>query len=328
MQKYLIKAFCISVLLFEGINFSIFIIKKHQLSHTQKTSNFDSELGWNMNNIQWMEYNDIGIRSNLSKVKITNLPLNKIIFLGNSVVSGNAVELDNTFVKIFEKNLNHKEVKYHVINCGLPGYEIYQEFKKYYRDLSDIKVDYLIWVPSPFDFKTKRQAKYDIQTTSEIQNISIPSDESICYFGYNLISAEVENNKRKISDSFIWSEHQLLYTRALLQNIPEYKFTDMRNEIIQLNSYLKQRSVKLIVLFIPPQHYCRNYSFSNSIPYNKLMCFLDSNKIDNINLFDKLPCNEKDIFVDCTHFNALGHQFVGNLLYKEFEKMKLKLDSI
>lgn len=100
------------------------------------------------------EINGLGLRGHEPRSEADGDKGLRIVCLGDSFTFGWGVEDDETFpVLVEEKLAGQVDVPVDVINCGLPGYNTYQELQLYRKLMSPLKPDYVVvaWYMNDLD---------------------------------------------------------------------------------------------------------------------------------------------------------------------------------
>ncbi|MEM8710113.1 MAG: SGNH/GDSL hydrolase family protein [Planctomycetota bacterium] len=100
------------------------------------------------------EINGLGLRGHEPRPEADGDQGLRIVCLGDSFTFGWGVEDDETFPVLVEEQLRSQvDVPVDVINCGLPGYNTYQELQLYRKLMSPLKPDFVVvaWYMNDLD---------------------------------------------------------------------------------------------------------------------------------------------------------------------------------
>lgn len=317
-MKNFFKIFFFSAVLVISVNFFLKFILTYNAGETVKK---DSQLGWDFSNFKKKNFNDLGFRTPLSSEEIKKNKLEKIVFMGNSVVAGDTLNYDKVFPYLFNQ---YTAGKYLALNAGSEGYEIYREYLKYQKDYSLVNPKFLIWFPSTNDYQNKAAIFQNFVQTAEAQGTQDEKFPLNLISGFNVLAARIQNFKQLTNEQFLWADKNKQYTNPLLEKIPSDNVETLVLELNEMNQYLKQKGTQLIVVFVPPHYFCKYHRWEDAVSFKELDGILKGMGVATISLFDKLSCRDKTIYEDYVHFNEQGHEEIAKILSTEL-KPYLKL---
>lgn len=319
-MKKIIKIILCSITLVVVVNYVLFF-SFSGTDGASETVEKDQELGWDFSNYKPANYNDVGIRTSASSEEIKKSKKDNVLFLGNSVVAGNRYDYKITFSHLLnETSLGQKNL---FLNGGQDGYEIYREFKKFNRDFYNLNVKYVVWVPSTNDYQDWSSIKRNFVETQEVhglgkEKLNIKSELTK---GFNKLASKIQAYKEINTEVKIWSTKNDFYTNPLKNKLDiEIKKT-LVTEILEFKRTLDKSGVGFIVLLLPPRNFCLFNSWSDASSFQELEDFFKNEKIKSINLFDKIPCRDKNLYLDYVHFNEMGHVEVAKSIELELARI-------
>ena len=291
------------------------------LTSREEVVKTDKELGWDFANYKKKTFNDAGFRINISKDEILKIKKTKIVFLGNSVVAGESFEYSKVFSFLVNDKFGKRSQEYMVLNAGAGGYEIFREFRKYMRDFSFVKPKYVVWFPGINDYQIKRVIDEKILQTLQAQGVKTTVFPENLIAGFNLLAAKIQTWKESqlVSIPQLSVDKHKYYTDPLLNPFSSEISITLESEIKNFKNFLDQQNTELIVAFLPSEFFCKSYSWKDAGSFQQLDKILQTMKIKSISLFDKLPCKDKELYLDFVHFNEIGHEEVAKRLAIELE---------
>jgi len=271
-----------------------------------------------------------------------------VLALGDSFTWGAyGTELNETFVKILEKRLDEDSNRnYQVINAGVPGYGTDQQLDYLKSYGSQFKPDVVLlnfFVGNDFfdnaqknEFTAKDNylvankaqqnslEKLRIFLISHFHSYRIMEKGAIIFFD-NFIQ---ENVRGKLQ----YDEREAgLFIKPTIKEIQEQ--FDMTKQILdEMNSYLKSRNIKLVVVILPldyqvdenkKQSFIQNNlegrDFDLGQPQKIILEWARQNDVNVIDLMPELEELEKDgeLYWKLNgHFNERGNEEVGRIVYE------------
>ena len=290
----------------------------------------------------FLKTNNFGFRDNRDYSLETEKDRKRIILLGDSFAFGNGIDLNETFAEILRKKFNES---IDIINLGVPGYDINNEYmiyekigKRYNPDLVIIQFTTNDWSP-----------KKIITDQNGMKKINISQATHVSSMGFLVSSSNKDGILRRVHLS-------------LLYNVKSYSFvySNLRESLNTLvRSYFK-RQVPLEFSNPSLEEYKSAYEFYHSTvktlkeeTNGNLLIFLgpfedevmgtdrltefygtiypidpyqtkgDVKKIAeelNVTVIE-LKSNESDIYIPLDgHWNAKGHKEVAETLYLEIKE--------
>ncbi|MBI2667496.1 SGNH/GDSL hydrolase family protein [Candidatus Woesearchaeota archaeon] len=204
----------------------------------------------------------------------------RIVGIGDSIMFGLGIDLEDTFLKVLERKLNENSnsIKYEVVNFAVPGYNTVMEVETLKEKAIKYNPDLVI-----LSFSSN-----DMHLPNFIKNkIKFRLDKS--YF-YDFILQRISHLRQKedlkarlIGSPFRVDENGSFYEyeSELLNVPPEYKdlvgWDSIKRALKDLNDFTSKKDIKVIVLLdysdneiIEP--YIRNndyYGYSEKVTYNQ-----------------------------------------------------------
>jgi len=289
--------------------------------------------------------------------------ITRILFLGDSFTHGFGVELNETYLKIFENLINKKEIiRYETINAGYKaGYcpaTYYLYFKK-----EGVKLNPDIIVMGLFignDFEDQRDLLYFIDSNGSIEKIKSKNLYVDERHRLRTLEKKVGGYKGilyKINVFLSFHSHFYVlfkesFRKALLifysgrpppnvysKNYPKYTANEINETLFfikELNLLAKEKGITLVVVGIPREEAVYKTKIrdneNNFFEWEKPSILLNKfSKENNITFIDLLPSlreytllNKTKVYFDADpHWNKQGHFITGNILASEFEQRNL-----
>ena len=239
--------------------------------------------------------NSLGFRDYEYSMKKSNNTF-RIIIVGDSMTFGDGVLINETFSKVLEKKLNKfSNMKYEVLNFGVPGYNIMQVFGTIKYKIKNYDPDILIYAFFYNDPKFERN------------NPSI----NLCkkysggpYFTIRILDLVNKINLKKMEHSFkeYWdSDPGLICTKSLFSHI--------------INETQKFKTKPIPIFFITTIGPSLTNK-DNSILYEaKKVGFKVINSSEYINVrnlsIENLTINDTN-----RHYPVYGHKIIAEMLYE------------
>jgi len=276
----------------------------------------------------------------------------RILVLGDSFTFGMGVSLDNTFPKVLEKKLNNGsiDIKYEVINSGVPAYSTYQELGFLKKQGLMYNPDIIILafyhndIPENNPILMQNYAKYRYQfltynfVRDKVINIinRLKNQDSLLPINLDNFrtfsrqySKEMEGNwiltKKYLKDVNRISKRRNI--SLVLINIPSFEQT-LLDHTFDLNEVSIQFSDENLYSEIKPnKDNVVNLSefFDFEKPDKLLRNFIKKENIIFIDLLPEFKKSQKDLYLlpEDFHYNREGYKLVAEILYKELIKMDL-----
>jgi lysophospholipase L1-like esterase len=233
----------------------------------------------------------------------------RIVVMGDSVVEGLGVELGQRFTDIWD---NYFHEQYEMINLGVCGYSLVQEFE-YFKLLGEkFSPDYVFWF---ITFNDMRLHSGEIYTFN--QKLKTASHSAFYKTYYKT---------RRGLDRFLMYFHtyklvKYIYageSEEVFNNNEEKTSTDEADNLLQqLIKLSRERNFRLMFIFLPVN---TNY-YESEINYFK--CLIEKNNILHLDLresfktYPGLPSvDEYFLPKDSCHFSIAGHQAFADILRK------------
>ena len=262
----------------------------------------------------------------------------RIMAVGDSFTFGMGVNFEDTYSKQLETLLNNGGIKSEVINCGVLGYNMWQNFEVLRYKVLPFSPDLVILAVFLNDIS---QSSHPSDSNPE-WNPQIPSSVSFFknfknkFYFYNFIRnlgilyrvkyrykmghaylGGIEERKKHLNDeSSFW--HKVIYGK-----LEEQKYSDFSNTFDQFVSTTKTIGSKLVVLMIPDasqlhdperQHinrFVEHVCVKNDIPF-----------IDATPLFE-IEADPDTLFLYPfdAHISPKGHRIIAELLKDKISAM-------
>jgi len=314
----------ISLMLLEFTSYTIFNIVYNE----KKIIKPDEELGWTFTGFRYqrdlnffLSFNNLGIRDD-SIINIDELNDRKtVLVLGDSVVLGEIVPLEETFTKLLETKFRQKDRAWYFINAGMAGYNLKQEVIYYQRTLQKIKPKYvlLILCPNDLGWSEDMHDRYIKQTYRE--NIHLPSQiffENL--YTYKLLKQFIKQTPivREASPDDYYLE------LSLAQNRSDDPFT--KKYLKKLKEVVESNDGKLVVAISPVRAMAKHktkYSIRDFNAFNIVNHICNELGIEYISSLDRIDDLDMEFFADSVHLSKLGHIWFSNLLYAKLSNIIL-----
>jgi lysophospholipase L1-like esterase len=250
-----------------------------------------------------------------------------VIFLGDSIIEGAAVENDETIDHYFESSTGIVS-----LNFGVSSYNTVQEleylrdrYKKNYNTklvilgfcLNDLLQNHFV---RSFDSKTSNW-RVDRYLSQDNQNINSSSQEST-----SLNIKSILKKSRTIKTAYNFFMLSFLQNEYFLPNNEELQYTEQA--ITHLQRYVNSLGADLFIVIYPYQHQLRSKSLSKLPPQDLLLPILEKLEINSLNLLHPLrnlflKDLDLDIYHDNVHPNAKGHEIISQMLINDLKKKSL-----
>jgi hypothetical protein len=209
--------------------------------------------------------NEQGFRCNGPVVVNKKQGITRIVGVGDSMMWGTRVNAEDSFCGMLEKLLRRSgETNIEVINCGVVGYSVFQQYLLFERDILKYDPDIVLLSMMDFDhaanedpFNNGRDA-----TIHYIENIIKYSREQ-----FNDDEIEIVN---KLIDEI----EKSAFVRDVLN--PSIRTKEQRDVIdkifleipcLKMQSLAEKHSFRFIVLFLHPDIYLHDYMRNNGIEF-------------------------------------------------------------
>jgi hypothetical protein len=224
----------------------------------------------------------------------------RIVILGDSLVFGLGVNLEDTFPKVLEKLLNKEGNKFEVFNGGIPASNPYTQNLFFQNTFAQYNPDMVLWFYSPNHYKC-----FDITTAYEMSSGSYLQDNA------EKISKIWE--ALKIDPTITSIESMELKLTTFKQNFPIGLVPEMLNicikiPLLELKQHIEQKGSRLIY-FILEDDPLRSWSIYEYVKVLGIPAIYEQEYIDIFIENKILP--ERD-----PHLTIEGHRLMGQWLYK------------
>lgn len=231
-------------------------------------------------------------RKNIQKKKSDDIY--RISFIGDSTTFGFGVDLEDSFVKVFESTINEKsnQIKIQALNHGIDGYNINQIAELLRSRILDFNPDKIIYTLCLNDFDFEES-----------------SGNKILFF--------------KKPDNFLLFGLQKLYRKVF--NIDFHRWYFNKNQEIFFNQVQKMKAISDrknidLEIVILPAFYQDKADFDDypiEDIHQKLKHFFEEEQIpykDLLSDFRKSKESPKNLAKDIWHPNERGHEFIAKSL--------------
>jgi len=258
-----------------------------------------------------IKINSLGFRDNeYSQVKEAGTY--RIIGVGDSIMFGWRVPLDDIYLKILERGLNRAE-KTEVINCSIPGYNTRQEYALTEKLAAGLSPDMVImgffindvYDPTYLLWKGKYLVSPKIVEHYENNKNILKHIHRFLINHLKIYDHMVSRIKKKtaerISDNIVLEKENWLKTEEL---------------ILKTNNLLKERGIRFLVFHVPSQQEISDCKISN--PPNEVLSNLCAlNNIEYCTAFYKMSkgSDKSSLFIrNDGHLTKKGHIIAAEVL--------------
>ena len=317
------------------------LIVKDDLLGFKQASNFTARhVNTNSGFSVTITTNSLGLRSREVEKEKTK---RRVLVLGDSVVWGFGVEDNETFPSI----LNDETEGFEFINAALSDYSTKQELDYLRRDGIKLKPDVVMlgfFVGNDFVDNLVRSGNASIRVESSwFKGLKRWVRKNIKTYEFVM---------RRLRG--IYSVRLFLIKTGLANNEDFYQYRiyikDYDNDvneainitfdyIREMNSLTKRNNITFVMLLIPPKYQIYDKEWQAALEYNRfkedevermkptiiLKDFCRKNNIEYIDLLEDLKNVKEDIYIkrDTSHFNALGHRIIADILKDKFKNQSL-----
>jgi len=165
----------------------------------------------------------------------------RIILLGDSIVFGLGVNLEDTFAKVLERQLNQTGNRYEVLNGGLPNSAPYFQLHFFKNTFSGFNPDMIIWFYSPSDYNC-----FDIATAPRMAANSYLREQAGGLFQkWEELNLKFKNNYNEI-------KMQILDFKEgnHVQHIPELLNVCIKQPVLELKRIIEPGNTRLLFVIL------------------------------------------------------------------------------
>jgi len=315
--------------------------KYSKITGIQYTPNLDTIMSYPSEYSVSFKTNSLGLRDDEIRKEKTKF---RVLFLGDSWVSGHGVERSENFAELLENELGVE-----IINSGTAGFELinYLKFFRYYGKLfkPDLTVLFLYLGNDLMNQKflgDSENRKFEQYWENQVGS---PKEETGIKL-YLLIKRSLGGKKQSEKRAFKeWEpgEYISLYFKNPDENSKK-EFELSKNILREINEEVLKTGSEIIIVLIPIKTFVNpvalkrfkkkfwNFEkiFDLDRPRRELGLFLTKNKIQYIDLTDDMKSHHLSSgaslhFFSDGHFNQRGHRFMYEKLK---ESLKLKNNKI
>ena len=257
------------------------------------------------------QFNNIGARDD-KDYNNTN-DNNSIILIGDSFAEGYGVNLEHTFAKLLEKQINKK-----VLNFGVSSTDPKSQSIKYIKNESNFNFDELIYFFLPYnDFISLNTNNHSIKKKINFLALKNKITNFLSKFTYSYNFIRSASYVLNIDVDNYLEDHSYFYDNS--KNI-DYTFRYIKNIIVH-------KKVKSYIVIIPTIYDINNYlknnkNYKDLYWYQKLNNIAEDNNTIFIDLMDFIDFDlKKSYFHTCDgHWNKIGNSFAANIFLKFYNK--------
>ncbi len=326
----------------------------YEMSFNKKTGMYN-EGEYNFNNIKHF-VNKFGFIG--KEVDIENKSGCRLIALGGSTTAG--VETKEPYPKILENSLNKRKLNCEVLNFGFSGKALNSLEKILINEASKFNPNIILIL------NNRNSTMYDSYVTSAVATDIINSKfDLFLYELKNFLFLEIMTYRflslsyNRVISLFLDDENKIIspFNPKNFHSI-EYFQNGYKDQIFRINSYCKEKGIKLVLIkqafFINPDiqkkinslskeeiiKKLKNYNKENESFNKKNLFWMYTNAIlnknldeiaekdDNITLVDPTPIlyakNKLDFFQkDGLHLNLQGNKVIANKIFESLMSNKL-----
>jgi len=230
----------------------------------------------------------------------------RILLLGDSMVFGLGVNLEDTFAKVLEKQLNQTGNRYEVLNGGLPDSSLYFQLHFFKNTFSGYNPDIIIWFYSPSDYNC-----FTINTAQQMATSSYLREHAGGLFQkWEELNLNFKNNNHGIAmqlHDFRQGNH--------VQHIPELLNVCIKQPILELKHIIEPGNTRLLFVILE----------DHSLFIWQISEFIRNLGVQVANNFDYIEILKKHCFAleYDNHLTVKGNLLFGNLLFSYLMKNQL-----
>jgi hypothetical protein len=317
MKRFVIFTFLL------GFTFQSFLTAKIALEISEQSGGVnvfsDDVLGWDFKDYSKLGFNNCGVRDPLNCEEISKVTDKKVLFLGNSVVLGKDFTLNEVFTKKIQSRLGEG---YYTINAGYDGYEVFREFYKYKRDLTNLDIDMVVWLINRNDLRRQSTLKDIIKETKEVQSV-VSKENKVSFISAFNSNFFTLNGIKALNSTFVqltetwvggWKDQ---YYLSGFKDKPDQEIVDVLiSEIISFQGFLEQRGTRFLVVFVPDRSFCKFYGPDDSGLFSSLSPRLVNANISHELIHDGFCTkgNSETLYIDYVHLSLRGHETLSKYL--------------
>jgi len=252
----------------------------------------------------------------------------RIACLGDSVTFGYGLKQEETYVKRLENGLNNnysEAMRYEVINCGMLGYNTYQERLFLTKKIMGLKPELIILAVSLNDLAA---------------GVSIPSIvNSLLYFNEYSFGDMTFTGKVKYitARNSFFAQYVILKFRALCRKqgwfqgemVGEYGKNELeflegngyelaqerfRQELLTIKNLTDKAEIALLVVVFPSKIQLKEKKLR--VPQKMIADFCDKNDLIYLDMLVQYPSDkDEDIFIDTGHPSRYGSKLVAEAIF-------------
>lgn len=230
----------------------------------------------------------------------------RILLLGDSIVFGLGVNLEDTFAKALERQLNQTGNRYEVLNGGLPDSTPYFQLHFFKNTFSGFNPDMIIWFYSPSDYNC-----FTIDTASRMAANSYLREQAGGLFQkWEELNLNFKNKYNEI-------EMQILDFKEgnHVQHIPELLNVCIKQPVLELKRIIEPGNTRLLFVILE----------DSSMLIWQISEFIRNLGVPVVNNFDYMEIMRKHCISPGfnNHLSVKGNLLFGNWLFSYLKKNQL-----
>ncbi len=263
---------------------------------------------------KWIE-----IKMNSDGFRDREIPLEKpegvfrVITIGDSETFPDTMNLEEQYGKVMEKTMNEQGKQVEVINGGVSGYGTRQSFNFLKRKGMKYNPDMVIYMFVPNDVQENVEHRYTVvgglrvnyEWKEKPRSAAIRSfvykNSYIMREGYRIIGAVKRSTSEKKE-----------------KVISEEEFAETEKVVKELNSFLKERKIKLLVIITPGKEEVKR----DEALKDMVRKVLEEESIEFLDLreeYDTLEEKRSLRWQQDSHLNQKGHQIIAEMIAKKMQ---------
>lgn len=293
---------------------------------------------------------DAAIKINALGIRDRNLDpkdkRKKVLFIGDSFTFGHGVELDSSYVRIAENDLQNKYDSIVTINAGVPGtgpadYAIvFDSLNKIYQpDLVLLNLfvgNDIHWTRVTNNKGEMRLVDDEVKVEMKQFDLKTFLRENIQLYSFIVDRLKsIPSTRNMLKNLGLSNEVPGIYVMEVLNKKETELYKKKWYKVFEYIKYVKDHSKAFQIVIVPTKEQvypdrlgliCKKYDlniehYDAMFPIRKIDSFAIENNIVTINLLDTLSkCNQDQLFFDIDpHFNKIGHKISGKFIAKSVD---------
>ena len=312
--------------------------KENEIFHAKKNNKVITSKFWNFYNPQKININNYGFRNDKNYYRNRE---NVVSIIGDSYVEAIQVKYNETFMNVFDEQIDDK---YNVYSFGFSGAPLSQYLKWAEYSIKVFNSKHLVFniVGNDFDesllkYKSSKGFHFFENCGKNLCNVLVPYKKKKYkwiirsnFIRYLIFNVQILNIKEKIIRKLNFMKDKNYYVSNTVSSSNKERENDSKDainfffdEIDSLNFSEKN------IYFIVDGRFYGNNNIENSYSFIMREYFLKECKIKNYNCIDmkkyfdihyKLN-NQKFSLERDNHWNNIAHELVGTKLSEKFTKV-------